>query len=151
MSEITQGGGLRQLGPALARGWGSVWEWVVRPVHYRAVHSLHVAAESRDREQLRSLLAPTVSVVIDSGSGDASGVRVFQGIEDALVVLEHGFARTSDVLVIERPVNSQAGLIISRAGSPTAAVAVDFTGRLITMIWVRLEPAARRHWNTIYA
>jgi hypothetical protein len=115
------------------------------------VRLLHAAAEARDGEQLRALLAPTVSVVIDSGSGEASGVRVFQGVEDAQVVLEHGFARSADVLVKEASVNSQAGLIISRAGTTTACVAVDFTGRLITMIWVRLEPAARRHWNTIYA
>ena len=115
------------------------------------VRLLHAAAEARDGELLRRLLAPTVSVVIDSGSGGASGVRVFQGIEDAQVVLEHGFARSADVLVKEASVNSQAGLIISRAGTPTACVAVDFTGRLISMIWVRLDPAVRRHWNTIYA
>lgn len=151
MSEITHGGRLRLLGPALTRCWRSVWEWLTRPVHYRAVHALHVAAEARDRGQLRALLAPTVSVVIDSGSGDTSGVRVFQGVEDAQVVLEHGFARNTDVLVQERSVNSQAGLIISRAGTPTACIAVDFTGRLITMIWVRLEPPVLRHWNTIYA
>ena len=138
------------LGPALARFSWSVWEWLARPLHYRAVHQLHVAAETHDRDRLRSLLAPTVSVVVDSGTGDPAGVRVVQGFEDATVVLEHGFAEMAGVLVDERSVNSQAGLIITRSGAPIASVAVDFTGRLITMIWVRLDPVGRRHWNTIH-
>ena len=153
MSEITRGATARRRapGPALARfGW-SVWEWLARPLHYRAVRHLHVAAEMRDRDRLRMLLAPNVSVVVDSGRGGPSGIRVVQGFDDASVVLEHGFARTADVLVDPRSVNSQAGLIITRGGSPIASIAVDFTGRLISMIWVRLEPAGRRHWNTVYA
>lgn len=151
MSEITRGATAtgRMLGPAIARcGW-SVWEWLARPLHYRAVHHLHVAAETHDRDRLRTLVAPTVSVVVDSGHGGPSGIRVVQGFEDASVVLEHGFARTADVLVDERSVNNQAGLIITRAGAPIASVVVDFTGRLITLIWVRLEPAGLRHWNTV--
>jgi hypothetical protein len=110
-----------------------------------------MAAETGDRERLRSLLAPSVSVVVVAGEGDPSAMRVIQGLADATVVLEHGFARTDGVLVDERSVNSQAGLIITRAGAPVASVAVDFTGRLITMIWVRLDPVGRRHWNTVYA
>ena len=151
MSAITHGAGRRPVEPILARlGWAA-WEWLARPLHYRAVHRLHVAAETGDRERLRAMLAPTVSVVVDSGRGDASGVRVVQGIEDASVLLEHGFARPEGVLVDERSVNGQAGLIVSRAGAPIASVAVDFTGRRISMVWVRLDPVHRRHWNSVYA
>ncbi|MCI0157077.1 hypothetical protein KNO15_10255 [Leifsonia shinshuensis] len=151
MSAIAQGSSRPTLRPALARfGWAT-WEWLAMPLHYRAVHRLHVAAETGDRARLSALLAPTVSVVVDSGTGVASGVRVIQGVADATVVLEHGFKRMDGVLVDERSVNNQAGLIISRAGAPIASVAVDFTGRLVSTVWVRLDPAGRRHWNTVYA
>lgn len=151
MTAIAQGTRRRTLGPALRKGGWAAWEWIARPLHYRAVHQLHVAAESGDTDRLRALLAPTVSVVVDSGSGEASGMRVIRGAANATVVLEHGFALADGVRVDERSVNSQAGLIISRAGSPVAAIAVDFTGRLVSMVWVRLEPAGRRHWNSVYA
>lgn len=151
MSAITRRTGRRTIGPVLARiGWAA-WEWLARPLHYRAVHQLHVAAETGDRGRLRAMLAPTVSVVVDSGGGGAPGVRVVQGIEDASALLEHGFARPDGASVDERSVNGQAGLIISRAGAPIAAVAVDFTGRHISMVWVRLDPVGRRHWNSVYA
>jgi hypothetical protein len=151
MSAIAQGTSRPALRTALARfGWAT-WEWFARPFRYRAVHQLHVAAETRDTERLRALLAPTVAVVVDSGTGDASGVRVILGVANAMVVLEHGFARADGVLVDERSVNNQAGLIISRAGSPIASVAVDFTGSLVSTVWVRLDPAGRRHWNSVYA
>lgn len=151
MSAIAQGTSRPALRPALARiGWAT-WEWLARPLHYRTVHRLHVAAETGDRARLSALLSPTVSVVVDSGTGDASGVRVIQGVANATVVLEHGFARAEGVLVDERSVNNQAGLIISRAGAPIASVAVDLSGRQVSLVWVRLDPVGRRHWNSVFA
>ena len=55
------------------------------------------------------------------------------------------------MLVDERSVNNQAGLIISRAGAPIASVAVDFSGRQVSLVWVRLDPVGRRHWNSVFA
>ncbi|MDR6969765.1 hypothetical protein [Leifsonia shinshuensis] len=136
---------------AIVHCWWSTWEWLARPVRYRAVRALHVAAETKDRDRLRSLLTPNVSVVVDSGRGDPSGVRVVHGISDAAVMLELGFARKHGIQVTERSVNNQAGLIISRAGAPIASVAVDFTGRLVSVVWVRLDPVEQRHWNSVYA
>ncbi|GAB3395996.1 hypothetical protein GCM10027568_29170 [Humibacter soli] len=139
------------LQPVAARWGWALWEWLTSPLHYRAVHRLHVAAETGDRARLRGLLAPTVSVVVVSTRDGSSGIRVVQGIEDATIALEHGLARSEGTLVDERSVNSQAGMVITRAGVTVASIAVDFTGRLITTIWVRLDPATRRHWNTVYA
>lgn len=156
MSENTLGMPTRTPEPvavrAVAERWGwALWEWLASPLHYRAVHQLRVAAENGDRERLRSLLAPTVSLVVVSLRGDSSGIRVVQGIEDATAALEHGFASSEGTFVDERSVNSQAGLVITRAGVTVASIAVDFTGRVITTIWVRLDPVGRRHWNTVYA
>jgi hypothetical protein len=30
-------------------------------------------------------------------------------------------------------------------------VAVDFTGHLVSVVWVKLRPAGLRNWNTVYA
>ena len=150
MSEISGTGSVRALG--LARvvprfGW-TLWEWVVCPWHYRGVSHFHSAARAGDLERLRSLLAPTVAVVVAAGD-DTASLRVIHGSDDAAVLLAHGFAPKGDVVVEERSVNNQAGLMMTRSGSPIATIAVDFTGRLISLVWVRLEPAALRHWNTV--
>jgi hypothetical protein len=36
-------------------------------------------------------------------------------------------------------------LVLRRAGAPTAAITVDFTG-LVSVIWVRLDPQNRGAW-----
>jgi RNA polymerase sigma-70 factor (ECF subfamily) len=128
----------------------SAWEWLIRPLHYRAVRRLRTAAEAGDLDRIRTLLDPTISVVVESG-GDDSVVRVVQGVHDAAALLAHGFAPHDDVRVEERSVNSQAGLMMLRSGRPIASVAVDFTGHLVSVVWVKLRPAGLRNWNTVYA
>lgn len=135
---------------SVGRGARSAWEWVALPWHHSAVHRLRSAVEAGDPERLRALLAPTVAVVVDSGQEDR-GARVVHGTHDAVALLAHGFASQDGILVQERAVNSQAGLMLVRSGRPIASVAVDFTGRLVSLVWVRLDPAALRHGNTVFA
>jgi hypothetical protein len=51
--------------------------------------------------------------------------------------------------VTERAINGQAGLTLSRGGEVTAAINVDFSGRLISMVWIQLQPELVRRWNTV--
>jgi RNA polymerase sigma-70 factor (ECF subfamily) len=44
------------------------------------------------------------------------------------------------LVVSERSVGSQSGLVLSRDGQTTAAMTVDFTGRLISVVWIKLHP-----------
>jgi len=117
-------------------------DWLTRPLRRRAVHRLRSAAESADTSLLASLLDPGVSVVVDSGDAEHPTVRVVGGIHDATTLLIHGMSAKAGVVVEERPVNGQAGLMLSRGRRTVAAVTVDFVGPLVSLVWVRLQPAA---------
>lgn len=121
-------------------GSSMTWERVLRPVRHRAVHALRVAAEHGDTGRLGELLDPAVAVVVESGDADNPLIRMVSGTYDAVPVLVHGLSAQRGQVVDERPVNGYAGLVLSRNDERTAAVTVDFAGRLIRSVWIRLSP-----------
>ena len=129
--------------------WAAVWEWLARPMHYKAVRKFRMAAQHTDPADLTALLDPDVTVVVDSGETGQQTVRVVRGLYDAVALLRHGMGNHDGLDVVERSVNGQAGLVLSRNGTATAAVTVDFTGQRISMVWIRLHPEIQRHWNTV--
>ncbi|MDN4596786.1 hypothetical protein [Leifsonia virtsii] len=110
----------------------------------RTVGALRSAASSRDLRRLRELLAPDVAVVVDAGEPDRAKVRVVHGPDDASLLLVHALSARDGQEVAERPVNDRPGLVVSRGGRPTAAIAVDLADRLVSVVWVRLDPAPLR-------
>lgn len=133
-----------------ATPWAVVWEWLARPNRYRAVRRFRVAAESGDPTQLAPLLAPGIAVVVDAGEDlTEPTIRVVTGLDDAVALLLHGMAVRPGLRVLERSVNGQAGLILARYDEVGAAMTLDFTGRLISVIWIRLRPENLRHWNRV--
>ena len=127
----------------------SVIDWLHRPLHHKAVHAFRRAAESGDTERLASLLDPGVTVVVDAGDRDQPMVRVVRGAYEAIALLMHGMAAKPGLVIDERSVNAQAGLMLSRGGETIAAMTVDFTRGLISMVWIRLRPEKLRHWNEV--
>lgn len=132
-----------------SRLWAAMWEWLARPNRYRAVRSFGTAAASGDSARLAPLLDPAIAVVVGSGDEDHPTIRVVDGVYDAVALLLHGFAAKPGLRIVERSVNGQAGLILTRDDEPSATVTVDFSGRLVSMVWIRLEPEQPRHWNRI--
>jgi RNA polymerase sigma-70 factor (ECF subfamily) len=128
--------------------WAAAWYWLARPTRYRAVHNFRVAAENGDEERLAALLDATVAVVVETGDEDGPTIRVVVGKASAMPVLVHGFTEP-DLVIEERAVNGQAGLIFRRDGEMTAAVTVDFEGPYVSVVWVRLQPERLRHWNHV--
>ena len=116
------------------------WERILRPVRHRAVHALRVAAERGDADRLGALLDPGVAVVVESGDAENPRIRMVSGTYDSVPVLVHGLAPQQGQVVYERPVNGYAGLLLRRNDEHTAAVTVDFAGRLIRSVWIRLSP-----------
>ena len=116
------------------------WERILRPARHRAVHTLRVAAERGDADRLGALLDPEVAVVVESGDTENPRIRMVTGAYDAVPVLVHGLATRQGQVVYERPVNGYAGLLLSRNDQHTAAVTVDFAGRLIRSVWIRVSP-----------
>jgi RNA polymerase sigma-70 factor (ECF subfamily) len=122
--------------------WQTVWEWVARPSHFKAVHGFSAAAQSGDEALLGALLDPEVAVVVEAGEAAHPTIKVVKGVYEAVALLRHGMAPRPGVIVAERPVGSQAGLVLSRGGEPTASVTVDFTGRLVSVVWIKLHATA---------
>lgn len=110
----------------------------------RTVGALRAAASSRDLPRLRELLAPDVAVVVDAGEPDRAKVRVVRGPDDACLLLVHALSVRDGQEVAERPVNDRPGLVVSRDGRPTAAIAIDLADRRVSVVWVRLDPASLR-------
>ncbi|MGO4535696.1 hypothetical protein [Leifsonia sp. 2MCAF36] len=127
----------------------TAWRPSVVPRRRRTVGELRAAASARDLRRLRSLLDPDVSVVVDAGEPGAATVRVVHGVEDASLLLAHGLGAQRGLQVSERPVNGGPGLLLWQDGRTTASIAVDLTGRLVSVVWVRLHPVALRHGNAV--
>ena len=127
----------------------SMIDWLHRPLHHRAVHAFRRAAESGDTERLAALLDPSVAVVVNAGDRDQPMVRVVRGTYEAIALLMHGMAAKPGLVIDERSVNAQAGLMLRRGGETIAAMTVDFTRGLISMVWIRLRPEKLRHWNEV--
>jgi hypothetical protein len=134
---------------ALSTAWTVVWDWLVRPMRYKAVHDFRVAAQSRDAARLASLLHDRSAVVVDAGDPEHAAIRVVHGAYEAIALLLHGMAARPGLLIEERSVNGQAGLMLRRDDELIAAITVDFTGGLISTVWVRLHPQRLRHWNHV--
>jgi len=132
-----------------ATPWALAWEWIARPSHYRAVREFRLAAESGDRDRLGALLDPGVAVVVDPGGPAHEGARVVEGLQDAITLLVHGLRSRGGLSVVERSVNGQAGLLVTRQGEPSALINVDFTGRRVSVVWVRLHPDLVRRGNRV--
>ena len=131
----------------LAGSLAAVRDWLGAG-HRETVHRLGRAAARGDLAGMRALMSEDVAVVVDAGDDQAPTIRVVRGPDDASLLLAYGFA-PEDVSVRERPVNGRPGLMLTRTGSPLAAIAVDLSGALVSMVWVRLNPASLKHWQTV--
>jgi hypothetical protein len=127
----------------------AAWDWLARPTHYRAVHKFRVAAQSGDAVQLAPLLHRRSAVVVDAGGAEQPEVLVVRGAYDSIALLLHGMAEQPGLVIDERSVNGQAGLMLNRGDEVIAAITVDFTGRFISTVWIRLHPQPLKHWNHV--
>lgn len=126
-----------------------VWKWLTRPIHYRGVHQFRLAAERRDFVGLEALLHPDVAVAVASDDRQHPTVRVVRGRHDAIALLLHGIGHAPGSALAEGTINGQAGLTLSQNGAVAAAMIIDFTGGLVSGIWVRLRPEMVRRWNSV--
>lgn len=128
----------------------ALWEWVARPTHYSAVRRLRTIALQQDLAALSAVLHPDVTVAVTSTRGGHEKTVVARGTRDAAPVLLHGFKGGPGVVVAERAVDGQAGLVMTTDDELTAMITVDFTGRLVSLVWVRLHPDHLRHGNAYW-
>jgi len=140
MKTLATTAGIRERTERATLLWETVWEWVARPSHYAAVRRLRTLAQAQDHAALTATLHPDVAVAVTSMHDGHENTVVARGPRDAAPVLLHGFRGGHGVEVAERSVNGQAGLVMTSGGELTALITVDFTGSLVSLVWVRMRP-----------
>lgn len=128
----------------------ALWEWIARPTHYLAVRRFRTIAQEQDLPALVATLHPDVAVAVTSTRRGHERTVVARGARDAAPVLLHGFRGGAGVAVAERSVDGQAGLVMRSGDEVTAMVTVDFTGRLVSLVWVRLHPDHLQRGNAYW-
>jgi hypothetical protein len=129
--------------------WGRIWDWLSRPTRHRAIRLFRSAIQTGDAGQLGRLLDTRVAVVVEAGDQGRLDRKVVVGAYEASALLLHGMGGRTGVSIDIRSINGQAGFMVRDRGRAAAAVAVDFTGRRVTLVWIRLRPYVLRHWNRV--
>jgi len=114
--------------------------------HRAAVHELRLASESGERARLEAVLDRRVVMLIDGGGIVPADPRPFRGPADvAMKICE--VLDSDPATITEREVNGQRGLVLLRRGRVTSVVSVKVRRRLVTDLWVVLNPEKLRHWR----
>lgn len=140
MKTLTTAAGVQEHAGRATPLWEAVWEWMARPSHYTAVRRLRTLAQAQDHAALVAALHPDVTVAVTATHDGHQHTVVARGARDAAPVLLHGFRGGHGVDVAERSINGQAGLVMTSGDELTALITVDFTGSLVSLIWVRMRP-----------
>jgi RNA polymerase sigma-70 factor, ECF subfamily len=90
---------------------------------------------------LISLLDPDAAITADSGGRlVGAALHPIEGGEQIARYLVNLAGRGLSVMFLERPVNSQPGLVAQQNGVTVAVYAFDFAGDRIRHIWAVLNP-----------
>ena len=121
---------------------GSVRAWLVAAMSAtdqdRVTAAVCAACRSGDVAQLRSLLAPEVTAVIDTGGSYRVDPTPHCGVE-ALSRLLAGFFEPG-LQVAECSVNGATGLLVRWRERVVAVVVLDVAGGQVHHVWVVLNP-----------
>jgi RNA polymerase sigma-70 factor, ECF subfamily len=113
------------------------------------VRAFKLAGEAGDIDALIGLLDPGATVIADGGGLVSAAHRPIEGGEQVARYLAGlaGRAR-SDVMILERTVNGQPGLVAQQDDVTVTVFAFDVAGDRITHIWAVRNPDKLRLWTT---
>jgi RNA polymerase sigma factor (sigma-70 family) len=116
--------------------------------HAGIVKNFKQAWETQDIGALIRLLDPDAKAIADSGGFANAVAGAITGGEQIARVCVDFVDRAPGLIVLERTVNGQPGLVAQRDGVTAAVLAFDITGDRIKDMWVILNPEKLRHWTT---
>jgi RNA polymerase sigma factor (sigma-70 family) len=117
--------------------------------HADVVRSFKEAWAAQDIDALVGLLDPAVTATGDGGGIVTAQLHPSTGRELVASSIV-GFMHSAPGLVlVERTVNGQPGLIAQLDGVTASVMAFDVTDGLITNIWAVLNPEKLRPWTTV--
>jgi hypothetical protein len=115
------------------------------PVPDDVVRRLAAACRAGDVEAIGAVLSPGAVAVCDSGGRVPAPVRPLRGAGEVTWLLRTLLPET-DLAV--QSVNGRAGLVLRRSGRALAVIAVTCDQDHVAALWVVLNPAKLRGWNS---
>jgi RNA polymerase sigma-70 factor (ECF subfamily) len=111
------------------------------------VSAFRRAWEARDINALVGLLDPDATTVADSGGLVSAETRPIRGAEQIASIMVDIAARTPDMVILERTVNGQPGLVVQQGGVTVTVIALQIVHDRITHLWAVRNPEKLRHWT----
>ncbi|HEX6470207.1 MAG TPA: RNA polymerase sigma factor SigJ [Streptosporangiaceae bacterium] len=105
------------------------------------------AWQAKDIHALLSLLDPDATAVADSGGLVSAALGPIEGAEDIARAYADLAGKAAGLILLERTVNGQPGLVAQHEGGTVAVLAFDIAGDRIRHIWVILNPEKLRPWT----
>jgi RNA polymerase sigma factor (sigma-70 family) len=106
------------------------------------------AWEAKDIEALIGLLDPDATAIADSGGLVEARLHPLEGAEQIVPALFDLADRVPDMVVLERTVNGQPGLVFQYDGAIVTVIAFEIAGDRIKRIWAIRNPEKLRMWTT---
>lgn len=112
---------------------------------HAVVHRFATACRAGSPGAIRSLLAPEVVALSDSGGRVAAPVSPARGPEQvARCVIE---LLGPDIVLTVEAVNGQPGVVLRGRGGVVAVVSLKLAGAKVAAVWIVLNPDKLRGWG----
>jgi len=118
-----------------------------RAAHDRVVEALLRATAAGDRDAVRGLLDPTVTLWVDAAGSAAATPGMVEGVDETARALCRVLRPGPGVEVAARSVNGVAGLVVRHEGVVTGVVSVAVRSGRVAEAWVVLSPSKLERWN----
>jgi RNA polymerase sigma factor (sigma-70 family) len=113
------------------------------------VRDVKHAWEAKDINAIIGLLDPDAKVIADGGGLVSAALRPIEGAERIAAYLADLMSLApSNLMLLERTVNGQPGLIAQQDGLTVTVFAFEVVGDKITHIWAVRNPDKLRPWTT---
>jgi RNA polymerase sigma-70 factor (ECF subfamily) len=111
------------------------------------VRDFKKAWEAKDIGALISLLDPDATVTADGGGLVSAALHPIDGNEQIARYIVDLAARAPGLILLERTVNGQPGLVAQQDGVTVTVFAFDISGGRIARIWAVRNPDKLRPWT----
>ncbi|MEV1168814.1 RNA polymerase subunit sigma-24, partial [Nonomuraea sp. NPDC049784] len=105
------------------------------------------AWEAKDIDALIGLLDPDATMIADGGGLVSAVLRPIEGSEQVARYMVDIAGRVPGLMILERTVNGQPGLVAQRDGVTVTVAAFDVAGDRIMQIWAVRNPEKLRPWT----
>jgi hypothetical protein len=112
------------------------------------VRDFKQAWEAKDIAALIGLLDPAVTAIADGGGLVSAVLHPIGGSEQVARLCVDLASWAPNLMILERTVNGQPGLVAQQDGITVTVFAFDFAGDRIKHIWAVRNPEKLRPWTT---